>query len=133
MPRAQQSKRYRSLRRGVPACKLGPAYSPEQPVAGCYRIRLRKGGPFAALRIWLGPTLDPETGEEMENRGYRWQARLNGSELVPIGDHWPGCARDPISEGEHDRLCQLSRTMDPDHPFFDPKKPINRLKSPMPF
>ena len=120
-------------RTGKPSRKRGPAYSPEQPVAGFYRIRLKRGGPFVALQIWLGPILDPDTGEEMENRGFRWQARLNGNALVPIGDYWPARARDRITESEHDKICRLSATMDPAHPFYDPLRNVDRLKSPMPF
>jgi len=120
-------------RRGKPSRKAGAAYSPELPVAGFYRIRLKQGGPFVALQIWLGPVLDPDTGEEMEGRGFRWQARLNGHELVPLGDFWPARVRDRITQEEHQKLCALSATMDDAHPFFDPLRKADRLKSPMPF
>jgi hypothetical protein len=122
-----------SNRRGKPSRKTGPAYHPDIPTAGYYRARLRRDGPFIALQFWLGPPIDPDTGEPMENRPLRWQCRLNGSQLVPITDFWPGCAADPIDKDEFDRICRLSRTMDPDHPFYDPSRAIDRLKSPMPF
>lgn len=122
-----------SNRKGKPAADRGPAYCPDTPVPGCYRIQLRKGGPFVGLRIWLGHPRDPDTGEEMSERGMRWQCQLNGVEMVPVEDFWPGCARVPIGEAEHARICHLSRTMDARHPFYDPRRPINRLKSPMPF
>ena len=129
----RQRGKFRTKRRGKGSRKAGPAFNPDIPAAGCYRIRLKKGGPFAALRIWLGPPLDPDTGEEMENRPWRWQARLNGAELVPPANFWPGCARDSITEEEHNRLCALSATMDPAHPFYDPLRKVDRLKSPVPF
>lgn len=120
-------------RRGKPAPPQGEAYSTETPVAGCYRIRLTKGGPFVALRIWLGHPIDPATGEELTERGLRWQCRLNGTEFVPVEDYWPGCAKHRISPHEYARICRLSRTMDPKHPFYDPKRPINRMAAPVPF
>lgn len=120
-------------RRGKPAAPRGAAYSTETPVPGCYRIRLTKGGPFVALRIWLGPPIDPATGDEVPERGMRWQCRLNGIQLVPVEDFWPGCAKHPITAHEYARICRLSRTMDPKHPFFDPKRRVNRLAAPVPF
>lgn len=122
-----------ALRKGKPAKPRGPSYDTETPVEGCYRIRLTRGGPFVAVRIWHGPPIDPDTGEEMEDRGERWQCRVNGSRLVPVEDYWPSVGRNPISEAEHRRIVRLSRTMDPRHPHYDPKRMIDRLHSPMPF
>ena len=122
-----------SNRKGKALPQRGPSYDPETPVPGCYRIKLTKGGPFVALRIWLGHPIDPDTGEELTERGLRWQCQLNAAEFVPVEDYWPGCAREPISEADHARICALSRTMDSHHPFYDPRRPIDRLKTPMPF
>jgi hypothetical protein len=120
-------------RRGKPAAPRGEAYSTETPVPGCYRIRLAKGGPFVPLRIWFGPPIDPMTGDEMRERGARWQCKLNCCQLVPVEDFWPGCAKHPITLREYGHLCRLSRTMDPRHAFYDPKRPIDRLAAPVPF
>ena len=120
-------------RRGRPVAARSDSYSTETPVAGCYRIRLVKGGPFVALRIWLGHPLDPVTGEELTERGARWQCRLNGTQLVPVEDFWPACAKHPISQSDYARYCRLSRTMNPKHPFYDPRRPINRMVAPVPF
>ena len=109
-----------------------PAHDPDVPTPGCYRIRLAKGGPPVALRIWLGPSIDPATGEEVQERGHRWQCTLNG-ERVPFENYWPGCARDPISQAEHDRIVVESRTMDPDSHFYDPRRRIDPLHAPLPF
>lgn len=118
---------------GAPLPSRGPSFDPETPVAGCYRIRLRKGGPPVALRIWRGASIDPATGEEVQERSPTWQCEVNGTDRVPVDRHWPGCARDPISREEHDRLVAASRTMNPDSHFYDLRKPIDRLTAPMPF
>jgi len=121
------------MRRGNRApARTGPAFDPDVPSAGFYRYRLRRGGPFVALRYWLGPPLDPETGEEMD-RSPRWQCRLNGTELVPVERYWPQCARDPIDQREHDRLCELHRTLDEASPYYDARRPFDRLTNPLPF
>ena len=120
-------------RLGKPRPPRGPSYDPDTPVPGFYRIKLNRAGVPVALHIWLGPPIDPDTKAEVPERGFRWQCRLNGSELVPIEDYWPGCARQPISKAEHDRIAALSRTMDPTKPFYDPRRRINRLTAPVPF
>ncbi len=120
-------------RLGERAPSRGPSYDPETPVPGCYRIRLRRGGPPVALRIWLGPSIDPATGEEVQERGFRWQCAINDGARVAVEDHWPGCARDPIDCAEHDRIAEAARTMNPDDPFFDVRKPVDRLNAALPF
>jgi hypothetical protein len=120
------------MRRGKPLPPQGPAFDPDVPTAGFYRARLVRGGPFVALRFWLGLPFDPETGEELD-RTPRWQCRLNGVELVDVFRFWPGCARDPISREEHDRLCDLHRTLDEASPYYDAKRPFDRLTAPLPF
>ena len=122
----------RSNRKPRPPVDRGPSYSPDTPVAGCYRLRLTRGGPPVALRYWIGPPLDPDTGEELD-RAPRWQCRVNGVQLVPVDWYWPRCARDPITQAEHDRLCGLNATLDPASPYYDPKRPIDRLRTPLPW
>src|SRR5438128_624272 len=55
----------------------GPVYDPDIPTTGCYEVTLRKGAPTSAVRIWLGPSIDPATGEEGQERGWFWQCELN--------------------------------------------------------
>lgn len=124
-------RRYAANRAPSQRIDRGPSYDPDAPVAGFYRIRQRRGAPPSAIRIWLGPSIDPATGAEVEERGDRWQCSLNG-ERVPLEQHWPGCARDPIDQAEHDRILEASRTMDPDDHFYDPKKSIDLLRAPVP-
>lgn len=122
-----------SNRRGIARpTNRGPALDPDVPETGCYRIRLRRGAPWSAVRIWLGRPVDPATGEEMSERGFRWQATLNGAP-ADLYDLWPGCARERISCEEHDRIAQQNATMDEDSPFFDPRKPIDLRSAPAPF
>ncbi len=109
-------------------------FDPDVPIEGHYRMRLRIGAVFSAVRIWFGPPLDPETGEEMD-RGYRWQATVNG-DLVDLERVWPRCAADGITKDEHDYLLSLKRwgeEHDPDGPFANPHKPVDLLKAPLPW
>lgn len=119
-------------RHGERAPSRGPAYDPETPTPGCYRVRLRRGAADSAVRIWLGPSLDPATGQDSQERGWFWQCELNG-QRVPLEQCWPGCAREPISREEHDRIVDRNRTMDEDSPFFDPRRPIDIGRAPPPF
>jgi hypothetical protein len=109
-----------------------PVVDPEVPTTGCYRIRLAKGAPDSAIRIWIGYSIDPATGEEMTERSFHWQCTLNGVR-VPLENYWPGCARDPISIEEHDAIVARNKTLDEDSPFYDPRKPIDLSRSPPPF
>jgi hypothetical protein len=110
----------------------GPPFDADIPVAGCYKVKLVKGGPPCGLRLWYGSPVDPLTGEEMD-RSPRWNATLNGREQVDPFRFWPACARDPISEADHLHICRLSATMDPNDPYFDPRRPMDPGKAPPPF
>jgi hypothetical protein len=124
--------RYSNRDKRAPAHNL-PSHDPDIPTPGCYRIRMARGGPPVALRIWLGPSIDPATGEEVSERGFRWQCAINGGQRVPFEDYWPGCGRDPISREEHDRIVAESRTMDEASHFYDPRRRIDPLRAPLPF
>lgn len=110
----------------------GQLVDPDVPTIGCYRTRLSKGAPDSAVRIWLGHPINPEDGEEMTERGFRWQASING-QPVPLDRVWPGCAADPISGEEYDRLMERNKTLDEDSPFYDPRQPIDLRFAPPPF
>jgi hypothetical protein len=110
----------------------GPLLDPEVPECGCYRIVLRRGAPASALRIWLGRPRDPETGEEMLERPFNWQAELNGAP-VDLWNYWPECARERISREEYDRIASRNMTMDEESPFYDPRRPIDLFTAPAPF
>jgi hypothetical protein len=74
----------------------------DQPVAGFYRRRLVKGGPWVEVEIWRGFGADPLTGEALE-RGWEWRATQAG-ESVPIWEVWPYCAGEPIEKAEFEYL-----------------------------
>lgn len=120
------------MRLGKRAPSRGPGLDPETPQPGCYRIRLRRDAPFSVVRIWLGPSIDPATGEETQERGFMWQCSLNGHR-VPLEQCWPGCGREQISREEHDRIVGLNATMDEDSPFYDPARRIDLRNAPAPF
>lgn len=51
---------------------------------------------YRPCRIWYGPPLDPETGEELD-RSWRWQATLAGEE-VALERIWPWAGLNKITE-----------------------------------
>jgi hypothetical protein len=119
-------------RQGVAAAPAAAGHDADLPEVGCFRIVLRRGAPASAIRIWLGHPHDPETGTEMLERPFAWQAAVNG-QPVDLWNYWPGCAREAISREEHDRIVERNRTMDPESPFYDARKPIDLGRAPPPF
>jgi hypothetical protein len=112
--------------------RLERPIDPDLPECGFYRIVLRRGAADSGIRIWLGHPIDPGTGEEMIDRGFAWQAELNG-QRVDLWRYWPGCAREPISREEYDRLVERNRTLDDASPFYDPTRPVDLFAAPPPF
>lgn len=105
-----------------------------EPTAGWFRFKLKSDGHPVGIYLWYGPPHDPETGEIMD-RSWRWQARCNGEPIV-LDRVWPGCAREPISEDEHDYLMGLhlwGKENAPDGPQAQPWRPIDLLSAPLPF
>lgn len=101
------------------------------PTAGFYRGRMVRGGPWLAIRIWFGPPLDPDTGEECD-RAKRWQATRGGAEADPR-QLWPYVANHPIAEAEFNYMSALRAHAvkhEPDMPEAAPTSPVdlNRLK-----
>lgn len=101
-----------------------------EPVAGYYRRRLVKGGVWMPVKLWFGPPLDPETGEELD-RSWRWQA-MDGDKLVAgdaeIQDVWTRCCREPINATEYFYLVAdraWCRENAPHLPEASPHKPID--------
>lgn len=67
------------------------------PIAGFYRIRLVRGGPLCAARLWLGFGADPDGGDD---RGcFMWRAMINGKE-TDLDRVWPYCADKGCTEAE---------------------------------
>ncbi|HEX9947375.1 MAG TPA: hypothetical protein VGA98_07540 [Allosphingosinicella sp.] len=83
------------------------------------------------VRIWYGPPLDPETGEEMD-RSWRWQIYVGG---IPLEDEpivvggmriddltriWPACARERIDAAEYAHRIERAEwaaAYDPNDPY----------------
>ena len=105
---------------------------PDLPVTGCYRMKLRRDAPSSAVRIWLGASIDPATGEEVQERSHCWQCAVNG-QRVPLEQAWPSCAKDPIDRNEYDRILARNLTLDEGSPFYDPRVPIDIGTAPPPF
>lgn len=122
--------RYAS-RKGPRSPGKGPGYDPDIPTPGFYRLQ-RQGLPDRVVAICYAPPRDPETGEYMLERPLAWQAFIDGGE-VPLTQVWPHCARQPISQGEHDRIAARNKTLDADSPFYDASKRIDLLSAPPPF
>jgi hypothetical protein len=102
------------------------------PMPGFYRTRLRSGGVYVGVRIWFGPPLDPDTGEEMD-RGHRWQADCNGR-YIEIDRVWPQCGGDPIDDDEYLHLSALQswgESHAPDSPQAKPYMKIDLLTAPI--
>lgn len=106
--------------------------TPGQPIAGFYKSKLVRGGPWVAVRIWFGPPADPITGEELD-RSHRWQAEIDGKLARQVWDAWPYCAGQPIDEAEYRYLTAMKRhavTYEPEMPEASPRRPVdfNKLK-----
>ena len=120
------------MRHGARLPAATVAFDPDVPTSGFYRIRQRKGAPDSAVRIWLGAAIDPATEQEVEERSPMWQASIDG-QRVPLERVWPGCAREPISEAEHNRLVERNATLDEESPFYDARRPVDLATAPPPF
>ena len=118
----------------------------DAPVAGFYQW-LRHGRPAVPVRIWFGPPLDPETGEEMD-RSWRWQMLAAGRPVVALeedrdgpfdpvwADVWPQVSHDPIPPSEYEFLIATIRhaeSYDPDSPFAKPFRKIDLRSATLPF
>lgn len=109
-------------------------FDADTPVAGFYRMRLRSGGVFAAIRIWYGPPCDPVTGDELD-RGWRWQATANG-EPIDIQRVWPVAARSPMGAQEYALIlskADWAREHAPDSAMADPTRRADPLSTPLLF
>lgn len=113
--------------------RMEPA-DPAVPRAGYYRRRMAKGAPYSAIRIWFGPSFDPETGEWCD-RSHFWRASVNG-EQVPVDVAWPGCAGEPITRAEHDFMVADHRhavAYEPHRPEANPRQRIELRTLALPF
>lgn len=110
------------------------------PVAGYYRTKLVKGGPFVPVRIYFGqPVIDGELQDrspcwcvevdgqtdkwEMDKEtGYRCRVRRDVEEV------WPHCAREPITRQRYEWMVKhaaWAKENAPDHPKASPREAID--------
>lgn len=112
----------------------------DEPIAGHYKTRLVKDGPFVPVRLYFGlPVID---GEE-QDRTPRWCAVVDGqTDRIEKGDdgyqcrvpldverYWPWCGRWPISEDEYNYMRAVTdhaKQWRPDKPQAAPTKKIDR-------
>ncbi|KQX18382.1 MULTISPECIES: hypothetical protein [unclassified Sphingomonas] len=114
-------------------------FDPDMPIAGYYRMRLRSGAVWVAIRVWFGPPLnhehadDPTTARVLD-RSHRWQATANG-EIIPLDRVWPQCADDPIDKAEARRLVELQRwgAAEGHDVVADPTRRADPNHTPIPF
>lgn len=105
----------------------------EDPQPGWYRRRLVKGGPWVPAQIWIEQVLDADTGELTEPETTR--CKVNGEEVDAIRE-WLWLAKNPISQGEFDRMTdEIERAgrMDPLNPILQPERPADvTARAPLP-
>lgn len=100
-----------------------------------YACRLVKDGPRCGVKVWLGPIMDPLTGEELD-RGERWQAEINGQSVEPHTviieidgqSGLPVVKGERIDEAEYAHLIAVSdwaRLPGVDAPESNPRAPID--------
>jgi hypothetical protein len=106
----------------------------DQPVAGHYRQRLVKRGPWVPVLIWHGP---PIVDGEVLDRSWRWCVAINGEtfrwidgnpEPIDVWDAWPECSGQPIDRDEYQfmiRRVRWAREHAPDHWAANPYRPID--------
>ena len=120
--------------RRAPAAASAPAFNPDVPVEGFYRMKLVAGAVVSAIRIWFGPPLDPIVRTELD-RSPRWNATANGKPIA-LDRVWPKCADAPIDAQEYAYLLarqSWAETNAPDTALADPKQRIDFLTAPLPF
>lgn len=82
-----------------------------KPVAGFYKRRMVRGGPWVGVKLWYGPPADPITGEPLD-RSPRWQALVNGIDAEPY-DAWVSACGHPITEAEYSTLTGVEEPHQP--------------------
>lgn len=106
----------------------------DTPIAGLYRTRLARGGPFVPVRIWHGPPLDP-AAPRLLDRSPRWQALASGSP-VEIERVWPWCGRFPIDLARYRFMLRSQRWAEryqPGDPSATPRQAVDWTTAAAPF
>lgn len=77
-----------------------------KPIAGFYKRRMVRGGPWVGVKLWFAPTADPTDPTNEMDRSPRWQALVNGLDAEPY-DAWVSGCGNPITEAEYGRLIGI--------------------------
>lgn len=107
---------------------------PDHPIAGFYKRRLTKGGPFVGAVIFYPCPFYFENGEMTVERSRPLLCRVNG-EWRDVLDQWTWLCGQPISEAEFLYLLALAEhaaAYEPDLPEANPRAKIDRLTVPAP-
>lgn len=105
-------------------------------------MRLVKGGPRVAVRIWFGAAII--AGEE-QDRCHDWHCEIDGvtdeieegeggyrcTVALSVDKAWPFCAKQPIDQEEYDYLRGVAgwaKTHAPAHPAASPRKRVDLAK-----
>lgn len=105
-----------------------------EPVAGHWRRRLVKGGPWVGVITYYACPMDPESGEPMQ-RSRPLLCQVDGEQAEAI-DQWSWIAGQPITPKEYAYLRALGNyafQFEPNHPAAKPRQPIDLLTAPLPY
>ena len=113
----------------------------DKPQPGLFKMRLVRGGPWVAARIFYEPATDPLTGEALD-RSYYWRATIDGRLIKePSTDPFEADVDRvwiygrPIDQAEFDHLSGVStwaKEHSPTSPEAEPGKAVNLLTVPIP-
>lgn len=84
-----------------------PVHGVDKLVAGFYKRKLVRGGPWVGVELKLAPSADPSDPTNEMDRSPRWQAIVCGVEMDPH-ETWYSCCDRPITKEEYDRMTVKS-------------------------
>lgn len=103
------------------------------PAPGTYCLRLVKGGPAVAARIWVEEERDPETGELLSDQ--RLFCEIDGIGVTECTTEDPkGWPYWPITPDQHAFMVADAahcRVYEPENPKANPRRPIDKAAAPV--
>ena len=100
----------------------------DYPVAGRYKIKRVRNGPWVAVRIWHDTDRhEPGNPDNPLDRSPIWRAERDGQE-VDLDDVWPFAEKNPIDRAEFRYLladASHARRHRPDDPEANPTKVVD--------
>ena len=95
-----------------------PPVFADEPQCGWFKMRMVRGGPWLAVRIWCESDIDHETGELADDEVLRCDINGIAESRIP----WPRCANKPITKEAHAALLEdegLTETLQATHAPVD--------------